>query len=207
MHSPLFRATEGMTLPDTFAAQFYHDSEDEEVLVNGELEEIWYKPRFLFPLFWALEQCGILIAERRRNVPTSLAVRVVNCSDFGICQIWRRRFFADRTKKFDVRVVYDKGSKRAVDLVGPLEFLALGWDLSSREGTFGIDVATAGFRLGTRFIWMPDWLWPYLLGRETFRQTVEDEENGLFSIQLHIEHPIFGPIFGYSGEFRLEPQR
>lgn len=191
-------------LPKVFASQFYHDSESEELVVKGELEDIWYKPRFLFPLFWLLEKCGILIAERRNNVSTTLKVTAVSSKDFGMCQVWRRRFMADRTKKFDVRVVYDSKTKRAVDLVGPFEVLALGWDLSSQGDTFCIDVATAGIRVGTRFLWMPSFLWPYLLGRETFRQTVVDEAEGRFSIQLHIEHPVFGPIFGYSGNFVVE---
>ena len=82
-------------LPQVFASQFYHDSESDELVVKGELEDIWYKPRFLFPIFWLLKKCGILIAERRNNVCTTLKVTAVNSEDFGMCQVWRRRFMAD----------------------------------------------------------------------------------------------------------------
>jgi hypothetical protein len=106
-----------------------------------------------------------------------------------------------RIKKFDVRVVYDPISKRAVDLVGPGGILALGWNLESIGDTLSIDVISAGVRLGKRFIWTPSWLWPFFLGKETFRQQVVDDDAGIFSIRLQIDHPIFGPVFGYNGTF------
>jgi len=65
-------------------------------------------------------------------------------------------------------------------------------------------VVSAGIRVGTRFYWMPDWFWPYLLGKETFRQWPLPDEEGRFSIDLNIQHPLFGSVFSYRGDFAIE---
>lgn len=205
--APLFPDTPD--LPEAFRLQFLHSAEsDADVLVEGVLDEVWYRPRWLAPLFHLLEWLGILVAERARNVRTTLRIAARYDRQGNPYHLWHRRFYGRRTRKFDVRIVFDRKSGRAVDLVGRGGFLALGWDVRfDPPGTLHLDVVSAGLRLGGRIFWLPDALWPLLLGREEFVQTVESEEEGRFRIHLLIRHPVLGEVFCYRGRFGMAGDR
>lgn len=192
-------------LPETFRFQFLHSPEYEyDILVEGELEEVWFRPIWLAPLFKFLEMIGILIAERSHNIKTTLRV-VAKYDDSGLpYQLWYRRFFGAKPKKFDVKVIYHPKTKKVIDLVGPFGFLALAWDPNFiSPDTLTLDVNDAGLKFGKNILWLPSWFWPYLLGKESFTQKIESEADNLISINLKIRHPIFGLVFGYSGKFKV----
>ncbi len=202
--SPLFPDPE--RLPAVFRRQFLHSPENEgDVLIEGVLDEVWYRPRWLGPFFWLLERAGILIAERAENVRTTLRVEARYDRDGQPYHLWYRRFYGEeRVKKFDVKVIYDRASERAVDVVGHRGRLALGWDVRFIEpDTLKLDVIAAGLRTDKRIVWLPSWLWPLMFGREEFTQKVVSVAENRISINLLIRHPLFGPVFCYRGTFTV----
>lgn len=206
--SPIERALEenAFQLPETFQIQFFHRPADTQpVKIEGMLSRVWFRPSWLFPLFFLLERCGILVCQCGRNIPTTLQVTSEFDRKGAAIQQWERRFHGSRPAAFDVSVIYDEVTERPVDLVGPGRFLALAWDIEfEAPNEIRIDVCRAGIRLGNRFAWFPAFLWPYLLGRETFRQKLCSDLTQEFEISLGIEHPIFGPVFGYEGRFAIK---
>lgn len=192
-------------LPETFRQQFLHSPDHPyDVWIEGELQKVWFQPVWLAPLFWFLELLGILIADRNTNIKTTLKV-VAKYDDHGLpYQLWYRRFHSSKLKKFDVKVIYDPKSDRVIDLVGPRGFLALAWNPKfSEPDTLNLDVTDAGFRFGTKILWMPNWFWPYLLGKEIFTQKIVSDSDKKISIDLKINHPILGLVFGYEGTFKV----
>ena len=57
-------------------------------------------------------------------------------------------------------------------------------------------------RIGSKKLWIPRWLWKFLLGTVTFSQVADSAEGDWVRIDLLLRHPLFGRIFGYEGSFR-----
>lgn len=201
--SPFFPDPE--KIPEAFRIQFLHSPEfKHDVILEGELEEVWFRPIWLAPLFWFLELLGILIAERDQNIKTILKVVAKYDKKGNPYHLWYRRFLGSKIKKFDVKIVYDGVTKQAVDLVGPCRLLALTWRIKYLEpDTIKLDVTGAGLRFGDKYYWIPRWIWPFLLGREKFTQKLISTEENQVRIDLSIEHPFFGQVFCYRGVFNV----
>jgi len=207
MKSPLSPILEDIeALPEAFKIQFLHSPElGHDVILEGELTEVWFRPIWLAPLFWLLERLGILIAERAKAIKTTLKVVAKYDQNGFPYQLWFRRFYGTKVKKFDVRVIFDRVSKQAVDLVGPKGFLALAWNVTFiPPETIKLDVVGAGLQYREKIIWLPNWLWPFLLGRENFTQKVDFPNENQVSINLLIKHPLLGPVFCYKGTFQVK---
>ncbi|WP_420628958.1 DUF4166 domain-containing protein [Candidatus Leptofilum sp.] len=206
MKSPLSPILEDIeTLPEAFKIQFLHSPElDYDVVLEGVLTEVWFRPIWLAPLFWLLERLGILIAERANSIKTTLKVVAIYDENGFPYHLWFRRFYGAKVKKFDVKVIFDRASKQAVDLVGLKGFLALAWDVRfAPPDTIKLDVVGAGIRYRDRIFWLPNWLWPIFLGREEFIQKVDFPKADQVSIHLLIKHPLFGSVFSYKGTFQV----
>ena len=207
MKSPLSPILEDIeALPEAFKIQFLHSPElEHDVILEGELTEVWFRPIWLASLFWLLERLGILIAERATTIKTTLKVVAKYDQNGFPYQLWFRRFYGSKVKKFDVKVIFDRSSKQAVDLVGPKGFLALAWNVTFvPPDTIKLDVVGAGLHNKEKIFWLPNWLWPFFLGRENFTQKVDFPIANQVSINLLINHPLFGPVFCYKGTFQVK---
>lgn len=155
-------------------------------------------------MLWLLEKGGILVSEKGEMIPTTLVVTAALDSKQNPIQIWQRRFFGKKTRKFDVKVVFDPKSKRVIDLVGIGKILALAWEITCHNDELHINVVQAGIRFSDKFLWIPNPIWPLFLGRETFTQKLVPDKPDEISIDLLITHPILGKVFGYDGQFKVE---
>src|SRR5688572_33187830 len=64
-----------LPIPNAFREEFLRaPGESFRVVLEGTMHRIWYRPRWLKPLFWALGQAGILVPHIASNVPTTLRV-------------------------------------------------------------------------------------------------------------------------------------
>jgi hypothetical protein len=196
-------------LPVAFRQQFLTPPGENLVLVEGTMQDIWY-PAWLTPVFWLLSAAGILVPTRGHAVPTTLEVIPQRDESGRPQQAWNRTFRVSTLQHshFNTVVIYDENIGYAVDLVGPGHVLYLAWDAQFiAPATLTIRRTRCALRFGTRLLWLPQWLWPLLLGRERFQQTVDPDQTDLIHIELIIGHPVLGDIFVYRGAFRVSVER
>ena len=117
---------------------------------------------------------------------------------------WSRTIrFPRKTVRFDTSIIYDAAQGTVVDLVGPRNLLYMVWEAQFRPpDTFTLDSRDNAVRVGRRLVWLPRWVWKWLLGTVTFAQRADRADDYVVHIDLLITHPLFGPIFGYDGTFR-----
>ena len=188
-------------LPDAFRRQFLSGADP--VVVEGTMHSIWYRPLFA-PLFRLLGGVGILVPETARTVPTTMHI-IPGTDDSGqVSQLWNRRFDLGEGRHYDFNtvVLYDAERDCVVDLVGPGLRLHLGWIMTFEPPRLlTIHRKYCGIRIGGRVRWLPHWLWPLLLGREDFKQRIDEGDEDMIHIDLRVRHPIFGLVFRYQGTF------
>ena len=199
---PIFARYSG-TIPLAFREQFFHSAEYPYGLVlQGVIHHLWYRPRWLAPLFRLLERIGILISQQGRDIPTTLEVRPGYDREGQPYHIWARTFNFNRRRFFNTTIIYAPDLGHVVDLVGPKDVLYMVWRAQFHPpGTFTLHTAACAIRLGRGRIWLPRWLWQWLLGTVRFRQRVDPSREDTVHIGLVIRHPQLGDIFGYTGTF------
>jgi hypothetical protein len=82
--------------------------------------------------------------------------------------------------------------------------LGMAWEIAFQPpDTLTLDTRGWVFRLGTAHVPLPDWLWPWTLGRADTVQRADVEADRVIHIELVIRHALFGDMFGYSGTFKI----
>jgi hypothetical protein len=191
-------------IPFAFVEQFLHgDDLPYRVTLDGVMHRIWHRPAVLGPLFWALAKLGILVPYNAAGVPTTLTVRPGRDQRDGVYHVWDRTLAFPKPIRFKTTIIYDQALGKVVDLVGPRDVLYMVWEAKFHPpNRFTLDTHSCAIRVGPRKLWMPRWLWKFLLGTVTFTQTAKEPEGDTVSVDLLITHPLFGKIFGYVGTFR-----
>jgi hypothetical protein len=190
--------------PFPFVEQFLHDEDlPYGMRLDGTMHRIWHRPAILTPLFWALGKMGILVPHKAENVPTTLVVSPGQSAGYGVYHVWDRTLMFAKPIRFRTTIIHDRSIDKVVDLVGPKNLIYMVWNAKYHPPyTFTLDTHSCAFRIGKRKLWLPRWLWKFLLGTVTFSQTVDSNKEDTVHIDLLITHPLFGRIFGYEGSFR-----
>lgn len=205
LESPLDAVFAGHTeIPFAFREQFFHHQDlPYGMRLEGVMHRVWHRPRALRPLFRVLGKMGILVPEEGTEVPTTLTVRPGRNRLDGLYHVWDRTFSFARPVRFRTTIIYDPQIRQVVDLVGPNDWLYMVWKARFHPPQrFTLDTEACAFRINGRKLWMPTWVWKLLLGTVTFSQVAESMESDTVRIDLLINHPVFGRIFGYTGTFR-----
>jgi hypothetical protein len=191
-------------VPFAFHEQFLHDdSLPYGMTLQGTMHQIWHRPTILRPLFWALGKIGILVPRPAKNVPTTLVVTPGRSERDGIFHIWDRTLAFEKPVRFRTTIIYDPKIGKVVDLVGPRDSIYMVWEAKFiPPDTFTLDTYACAFRVRGQKLWLPRWMWMFLLGTVTFNQRVDPNQVDTVHIHLLISHPLFGRIFGYEGTFR-----
>ena len=195
----------GKALPLAFQEQFLHsDKMEYGMQLRGVLHKIWFRPRALAPLFWFLGKCRILIPSAAQEAPTTLDVITSRDTSGLPVHTWSRTVaIRNRRIEFPTSIIYDAKLHRVVDLVGPCNVIYMVWRAAFHDdGSFTLDSEANAFRVGRLKLWLPRWLWPWLLGTVTFVQKAHPDAPDTISIDLLLTHPLFGKVFGYDGTFR-----
>src|ERR1700687_4368457 len=99
--SPFARvlATRIDKLPQQFADQLLLRTEDERVLVEGEMSRVWHRPRWIATVLWFLSHVDMLFPETGDRVPVTMTIRAIKRKGRTI-QIWDREFRFPRVRRF-----------------------------------------------------------------------------------------------------------
>ncbi len=190
---PVFQTFSGM--PPVFARQFLQTA---PVRLEGKMHRVWHKP-VLGPMFWVLGKLGVLVGRAGTEVPTTL---VIELTPKG--QEWRRTLYFEPPVQFNSRNTYDPVRQQVIEWVGPGKVLGMAWEIAFQSpGTLTLDTRGWVLRLGTATLSLPDWLWPWTLGRADTVQRADAEDDRVIHIELVIRHALLGEMFGYSGTFRV----
>lgn len=203
--SPLEPVFSGQArMPHAFAEQFLHSDEyPYGMRLEGVMHRIWHRPAALGPMFRLLGKLGLLVPHNGDEVPTTLVVWPGRDATDGLYHVWDRTFAFDRPVRLRTTIIYDPERGEVVDLVGPGNVLYMAWDARFHPpDRFTLDTRSCAFRIGSRKLWMPRWLWKLLLGTVTFSQVAESAKGDTIRVDLLVNHPLFGRIFGYEGTFR-----
>lgn len=205
LSSPLDPVFAGHTeVPFAFREQFFHREDlPYGMRLEGVMHRVWHRPRALRPLFRLLGRIGILVPEEGTEVATTLTVRPGRNRRDGLYHVWDRTFDFARPVRFRTTIIFDPRIGQVVDLVGPRDWLYMVWKARFHApDRFTLDTEACALRISGRKLWMPTWMWKLLLGTVTFSQVAESMESDTVRIDLLIEHPLLGRIFGYTGTFR-----
>ena len=199
---PLFAGESGV--PAVFAEPFFHAADDPySVRLEGTMHRVWHRPAALRPVFWLLGKLGILVPHVAEDVPMAVDIRPERSAAHGPVQVWERAFAFPRPVRFRTTTLYDPELGRLVDLVGPGDLLYMAWETRRPEpGRFDVATHSCAVRIGGRKLWLPRGLSRLLFGTMRFTQAADPDGGGTMRIDLLIEHPLFGKIFGYEATLR-----
>ena len=188
MTSPFEPALAGRELDPVLRDQFLlpHGG---GVVLEGEMDEVWHRPRAIRPLLALTSRWNVLFAETGSGVPARLEIT----RGAGGCHVWRRTFRFGVERRFDAELVRD--GPRLVERTGPFE---LEWAVRLLEpGLLEVTTCGASLRVRGRRLRVPRALVP--------RVTAVERSRGRdrIHVAVTVRHPVLGAVFGYSGSFRL----
>ena len=198
----------GDELPSVFREQFLFPADaNYQLALTGTMQHVWYRPRWLKPLFWLMSKFDLLVAENGENVPTTLIITANHDRDGLPRQMWNRTFQFDRPRYFNSSVVYDVRTQRPTEYVGPGRMLGMIWDIRFHApATLDMQTYAWVLYLGRWRIQLPRWLGRWLFGWDDTIQSADDSRIDVIHIDLTISHPLFGKVFGYGGTFQVQRQ-
>jgi len=203
MVSPLEPIFANSLVPAAFRAQFLHSVDDpSRIVLEGTLQHVWHRPRWLKPLFQILGQLHILVPDTGTEIPTTLEVIASRLPDGRPIHVWWRTMHFPTVRHFPTTIVHDARRDRLIDLVGPRNAIHMVWRAKfTPPDTFTLDTDACGIYLFGRVRWLPPWFWPWVLGTVRFVQRADKLDIKRVEIELVISHPLLGDVFGYDGTF------
>lgn len=189
-------------LPQAFVDQYLFSSA-ERVLLEGTMERVWRRGRWLWPLFWLASWSDLLFPETGAGVPVTVDIHATGSRP---AHLWRRTFrFPKRTRRFTSRMEFDERLARVIEAIGPGGALAIAWEMRFEPpSTLRLHAAGWVLRLGPWRLRVPDWL----LGSGRAVESADLSRPGAIRIDFMVSHALLGDVFGYSGifEVRREPR-
>jgi hypothetical protein len=172
---------------------------------RDSMDRIWHRPFWLWPLFRLLAVFDTLFPEHGSNIQASMTV--VGLSNVYACgaQLWRHAFLFRTPRRVDATMAFDPKLARMVERVRPGGVLEVVWNVAFKPPAT-IRIVTEGMRVGIgRFrITLPHWSAVAVHVSET----ALNKQRQRIAVDLVVQHPWLGAIFGYAGQFqaRREPQ-
>jgi Domain of unknown function (DUF4166) len=187
-------------LPPAFREEFLlPDDGAYRVLLDGTMEVVWSRPRWLRPLLALLAQSATLFPETGHDVPTTMLVSAVRDATGHVHHTWERTFaFPGRTRRIDAELAWN--GTHVAERMGPRRALELAWHVAfAPPASIHIAARLQSVRIRGRRLRLPRWLtveaWTV--------DTADPARTDTLRCELTVRHPWLGPIFGYSGTFRL----
>lgn len=172
-----------------------------EVLLGGQMERIWHRPFWLWPVFWLLSLGDVLFPKTGSNVPTTLKITALRDANGRSIAIWQRTFFFPHHKRrqYTSLMRYDADSQRVVELQGPRQIFQENAIVRFvPPSTIEWTTVESFIRVGGLRVRLPRRLW--ISARIVQRADADHPDAS--RVILTITHGLLGPIFGYEGTFR-----
>ena len=167
---------------------------------RGVMERVWHGAPYTLPFLYMGTWRRIMFPQRGRDVPFSIHNYAYR-DRFGRETVtWIRDFGAPLRRRFDATMIYSKRRGRIVDYLGTHQHLAVDIDVAVGErGGIHIRSGAQRFYEGPLAFRFPMLFSGYADVNEWFDDDSED-----FRISVRVTNPVWGPLFGYEGRFRVE---
>ena len=188
-------------LPPVFREQFLLPAEAPYHLVlEGVLDRIWHRPRWVWPILWALAQGNVIFLDVGEDIRISMTVRSGRTASGQPYQHWLRTFYFPRRRFFNATAAYDARLGKVIEWLCPKRLLGLLWEMELQApATLVITSDRSFIRLGRHRWWVPRWLCPRV--RAVLHANASDEAH--LAIEVTVAHLLPTPIFGYHGTFHV----
>lgn len=166
---------------------------------RGVMDEVWRGPFWTLPFLHVGSWRRILFPEHGRDIPFTIE-NYAFLDSFGRETVsWVRSFETRRaTRRFDAYMVYSERRGGIVDYMGTHEHLAVDLEL-------GVD-PRGGLRIrsGAQRFYEGRIAFTYPTALTGIADVCEwyDDAASCFRIEVDVNNPRFGPLFGYRGRFQ-----
>lgn len=190
--------------PPAFRTEFLAGlAEEEHPVLQGHMN-VWYRWRWLFPVFWIAEKLGVLISEQGENIPTTLTIETRADSKGRPVQYWNRVFHFRKDRYFNTVIKYMPEIDDVVEYIGPGKLIGSSWNADFQPpGLLTFHAELAPLPIAGRAVGLPGWLRPWLGGVFHFKQTADETDHTRIHIEMIMHHPLMGDVFGYNGVFTV----
>lgn len=199
--SPFTSVLKDAHLPTAFQHQFLASVDEPcDTVLEGQMDQVWHRPRWLWPLLWLAARFDILFPEVGSQIPATMIVRGERDGAQRPRQQWLRTFAFPTLRHFNAIMAYDDTLGCVVEFMGPGRALRVQWEVRFEPpGTMYITSRACHLMVGGRAIPLASWQHPSVEAVETADLARDDS----IHINLRVSHPWLGAIFGYEGTFRL----
>ncbi|HEY1350236.1 MAG TPA: TIGR01777 family oxidoreductase [Ktedonobacteraceae bacterium] len=174
------------------------------VVLEGTMARIWHRPAWLWPVLRVCACLHILFPEQGTNIVGSMIVEGQHDRRGRGTQIWNRTFQFRTPRYFNATMHFDLRLARVVEQLAPSGLLEVIWDVRyEKPSTIYIETEGIRFRVGRFQVTLPRWAGVQVRVRET--ALVNQSET--ITVDLRVEQPWLGEIFGYSGQFRVHREK
>jgi hypothetical protein len=167
---------------------------------RGVMERVWHGLPYTLPFLYLGTWRQIMFPQRGRDVPFSIQNYAYR-DRFGRETVtWVRDFGPPLGRRFDATMIYSERRGRIVDYLGTHQHLAvdIGLGVDDRGGMH-LRSGAQRFYEGPLAFSFPMIFSGYADVHEWF-----DDETRDFRITVRVTNPVWGPLFGYEGRFRVE---
>lgn len=189
------------TLPPALYEQYFVSPlTPYRIILEGQMEKVWHRPRWLKPFFYPLAWAKILFPETGEQVPAQMIVTGVRDKMGAAAQTWHRTFIFPPIRRFNALMAYDPIRDCVVEWLGPFQMLCMAWEITFHPpNTIEIKTTGCSLHIGRVRVQLPHLFYPFVRAVE---QAVSGQDEQI-DVALTVSHPLLGNIFGYNGIFTL----
>jgi hypothetical protein len=167
---------------------------------TGVMDELWHGHIYTLPFLYIGTWRRIMFPECGREIPFTIANYAYQDSFGRETVTWLRTFRTQKERRFDAYMIYSQERQRIIDYLGTHQHLAVDIDLSVDE--------RGGLRLtsgGQRFYEGPiAFRFPLLFSGVANVREWYDDAIERYRIEVNVTNKVWGPLFGYRGQFDCE---
>lgn len=183
--------------------RFAISSEDGVAQIGrGMMDEVWRGRPYTLPFLGIGTWRRIMFPTRGFDIPFTVE-NYAYVDSFGRETVtWIRRFeFPRRKRRFDAYMIWSEQRARIVDYLGSHQHLAVDIHLSVDELTRGLRLRSGEQRFYERRVGFR-----FPMAFSGYADVCEwfDDESGRFRIEVEVQNPRWGRLFGYCGSFTVE---
>jgi hypothetical protein len=181
--------------------RFGFSSCDEIAAVGkGVMDEIWHGPIYTLPFLYVGAWRRILLPERGRDIPFRIENYAYVDSLGRETVTWIRTFGTNPPRRFDAYMIFAAQRNCIVDYLGTHQHLAVDIDLSV-EPNGGLRVRSGAQRFYEGLV---GFTFPMLFSGVADVCEWYDDSARRFRIEVKVQNRVWGPLFGYRGQFDVE---